>query len=155
MTAQKTFNNKGFTLIELLVVIGILAVLLAITLIAINPARQFAQANDTKRRSDVNAILNAVHQYAVEWNGQLPAAITTSDQAISNGAADLCDDLVPEYVAALPSDPQAANGGVNIEEGDCAAYDTEYTILQTAAPNNRVTVTAPNAETVSLIEVTR
>ena len=53
MTAR-TFK-KGFTLIELLVVIGILAVLLTIVLIAINPGRQFAQANNTKRRSDVNA----------------------------------------------------------------------------------------------------
>ncbi|MDQ5951176.1 MAG: hypothetical protein QG639_453, partial [Patescibacteria group bacterium] len=39
-------SKHGFTLIELLVVIGILAVLLAITLVAINPARQFAQANN-------------------------------------------------------------------------------------------------------------
>ncbi|MDP3941896.1 MAG: type II secretion system protein, partial [bacterium] len=66
MTARmlQTKHTKGFTLIELLVVIGILAVLLAITLIAINPARQFSQANNTKRRSDVNALLNAVHEYA-------------------------------------------------------------------------------------------
>jgi len=35
MTAQTNKLNKGFTLIELLVVIGILAILLAITLIAI------------------------------------------------------------------------------------------------------------------------
>jgi prepilin-type N-terminal cleavage/methylation domain-containing protein len=55
-----TLPRKGFTLIELVVVIGILAVLLTIVLVAINPARQFKQANDTKRRSDVNAILNAV-----------------------------------------------------------------------------------------------
>jgi prepilin-type N-terminal cleavage/methylation domain-containing protein len=33
--------QKGFTLIELLVVIGIVGILLSITLVAINPARQF------------------------------------------------------------------------------------------------------------------
>ena len=53
---EKFARQTGFTLIELLVVIGILAVLLAIVLIAINPARQFAQ-NNTQRASDVNAIL--------------------------------------------------------------------------------------------------
>ena len=81
---MKTFKKqKGFTLIELLVVIGILAVLLAITLIAINPARQFAQANNTKRRSDVNAILNAVNQYMADNKGSLPAGITETGQEIS------------------------------------------------------------------------
>src|SRR5438270_3287921 len=96
-------NQKGFTLIELLVVIGILAVLLAITLIAINPAKQFSQSNDTKRRSDVNAILNAIDQYAADHAGALPAGIPQSPAAavdISKAGADLCDALVTTYLAA-------------------------------------------------------
>lgn len=98
--------QKGFTLIELLVVIGILAVLLAITLIAINPARQFSQANDTKRSSDVNAILNAVNQYMADNKGVPPSGITNSVAEISNAGADLCNALVPKYIAALQVDPQ-------------------------------------------------
>ena len=79
---MKSFKNqKGFTLIELLVVIGILAVLLAITLIAINPARQFSLANNTKRSSDVNAILNAVNQYMADHKGALPTGISACTAA--------------------------------------------------------------------------
>jgi prepilin-type N-terminal cleavage/methylation domain-containing protein len=135
-------NQKGFTLIELLVVIGILAVLLAIVLIAINPARQFAQANDTKRRNDSLQILNAVWQYAADNNGNLPTDITTSVQEISNTAADICGDIVPTYINALPTDPS-----LNVDEvTDCAvAYDTNYTIVQSSS-SSRVTVTAPDAE---------
>src|SRR3990172_8005271 len=101
---------KGFTLIELLVVIGVLAILLTITLIAINPARQFSQSNNTKRRSDVNAILNAVHQYAADNKGTLPTGITAVVQNISNTAADICASVVPTYIAALPVDPLTNNG---------------------------------------------
>lgn len=146
-------NQKGFTLIELLVVIGILAVLLAITLIAINPARQFSQANDTKRRSDINAILNAVHQYSVDNNGVLPTGITATSSAISSGQADLCADLVPDYIAALPSDPQAANNGANILEANCGDYDTQYFIYQDG--NGRVTVEADGEIDDAPIQVTR
>src|SRR5512135_1258495 len=113
-------ERRGFTLIELLVVIGILAVLLAITLIAINPARQFAQANNTKRRSDVNAILNAIHQYAADHKGILPAGIAATARMISNTGANVCADLITTYMAALPSDPQAANNGANIDATGCA-----------------------------------
>src|SRR6266699_4455993 len=98
MTPAKTIKSlqKGFTLIELLVVIGILAILLAIVLIAINPARQFAQANDTKRRSDVNAILNAIDQYAADHSGNLQAGITQAPAAgdISNAGENICAVLV-------------------------------------------------------------
>lgn len=142
---RKFKNEPGFTLIELLVVIGILAILLSIVLIAINPARQFGQANDTRRRSDVTAILNAVGAYTADNAGLLPTAITSTSSAVADTGADLCADLVQNYMPALPSDPQAANGGTAIEAADCGSpYDTEYTISRDAG--NRVTVTAPLAE---------
>ena len=148
-------NQKGFTLIELLVVIGILAVLLAITLIAINPARQFAQANNTKRRSDVNAILNAVDQYMADNKGVLPAGITEEELPISNTGANICAAIVPLYVAALPVDPQTNNGAAVTEAGctAVAGYDTGYTIVKGA--NNRITVTATTIELSDPVAVTR
>lgn len=143
-------NQKGFTLIELLVVIGILAVLLAITLIAINPGRQFAQANNTQRASDVNAILNAVHQYMVDYKGVLPAGLVADGSVIEiatddgvapaeTGAA-FCNALVPTYIAALPRDPQLTGTWT-----DCTTYATGYTI-SVSATNNRITVVAPDTE---------
>jgi prepilin-type N-terminal cleavage/methylation domain-containing protein len=154
MTARKTLQKaqQGFTLIELLVVIGILAVLLAITLIAINPASQFAKANNTKRRSDVNAILNAVNQYMADNKGVLPTGIATTVRTVSNTGADLCTVLVPKYIAALPVDPQTGNGQ---PVTDCAAaYNTNYQIIQSTS-DSRITVTAPGAELTETIAVTR
>lgn len=144
-----TFNRKGFTLIELLVVIGILAVLLSIVLVAINPARQFAQANNTKRSSDVNAILNSISQYQADNKGLLPPGISsTSASTISNGGTDLCQYLVSTYIAQMPADPTAGTWT------DCTSYDTGYSVIRSAT-NNRVTVSAPNAELGASISVTR
>lgn len=143
--------HKGFTLVELLVVIGILATLLAITLIAINPARQFSQANNTQRDSNVNAILNAVHQYAADNRGALPAGITTTVQTIADTGADICASIITTYIAALPVDPSLGGGNIT----NCtAAYNTGYTIVQSAT-DNRITVAAPMAELGRSISVTR
>ena len=147
--------SSGFTLIELLVVIGILAVLLAITLIAINPAKQFAQANNTKRRSDVNAILNAINQYMADNKGSIPPTnITTTEQEISSGAADICAVLVPAYIAALPVDPQLNNGNPISQSGCAGTYNTNYRVVQSAT-SSRITVRAPGAELGDTIQVTR
>jgi len=152
-------NKKGFTLIELLVVIGILALLLAITLIAINPAKQFMQANDTKRSSDVNAILNSLNQYAADHKGQLPAGIGASATAIASaGGVDLCADLVTEYLAALPTDPTVgtANSVVGAPVTVCTQpYATGYSVSKSAS-NNRLTVTATSEVSPAVpISVTR
>lgn len=147
--------KSGFTLIELLVVIGVLTVLLAITLVAINPSRQFKQANDTQKRSDVSAILNAVHQFAADSKGVLPSGITGTPTEIGNavGQVDLCADLVTTYIADLPLDPTS---GTTDATGDCStatSYSTGYLISQSGT-DGRVTVSATSdvnpAQTISV-----
>ena len=152
-------SRSGFTLIELLVVIGILAVLLAITLVAINPARQFSQANNTKRSSDVNALLNAVHQYAADNKGALPTGIpdTTAGAAVIGsgvGQVAICASLVTTYLAALPVDPLTNNGTPVSDCAQVSGYNTNYTVVQSTS-DNRITVAAPAAELGAVITVTR
>ncbi len=148
------YLKKGFTLIELLVVIGILGILLAIVLIAINPARQFAQANDTKRQSDITTILNAISQYAADNKGKIPTGITTTDQEIGSAGANICTALVPTYVSLMPVDPTGANNGAGLTEAQCGGtYATGYNVVKDT--NGRVTVSAPSAEINKPMSVTR
>lgn len=152
-------SQKGFTLIELLIVIGILAVLLAIVLIAVNPQKQFREANNTARKADVNAILNAVSAYAADNDGALPANITTTAKTITSLTGttniDLCSTLTPDFIADLPLDPSTGTetpaGSVCSDSG--ATYNTGYTIK--SSPGNRVTVSAPSAENGETISITR
>lgn len=149
-------SQKGFTLIELLVVIGILALLLAITLVAINPAKQFSQANNTKRSSDISAILNAVNQYAVDHHGDIsPIGIPTSSASAKiigsdtgGGELDFCPDIVPTYIAEMPVDPKTGTWV------SCSDYTSGYSIYQSAG-DHRITVIAPDAELGQILTVTR
>src|SRR5258708_602650 len=150
---KRLFTQKGFTLIELLVVIGILAVLMGIVLVAINPSRQFNQANDTKRANDTRQILNAIGAYAADNKGALPAGIPvapTPAAAVSNSGADFCTTLVPTYISALPQDP-GNNNCVGITT--CTSYNSGYTVQQDSA--GRVTVSAPSTAIGPAISVTR
>jgi prepilin-type N-terminal cleavage/methylation domain-containing protein len=140
--------KRGFTLIELLLVIGIIAILAAIVIVAINPTKQLGDARNAQRRADVNTILNAVYQYSIDNNGNLPTGITTSSLEICRSGVNVdCDGLANlntltgSYVVALPADPQAAT-----------ATSTKYTIVKAG---NRVTVSAPSAEQGVAISVTR
>src|SRR3990167_1561395 len=107
MLPKKLSAAKGFTLIEILVVIGILAILLTIVLVAINPARNTQDARNTKRRSDVLNILNAVNQYYVA-TGNFPtgtpadgASAIDVKSAVGGTGTPFCTDLVPTYIAQL------------------------------------------------------
>lgn len=151
---QVTYMHEGFTLIEILVSIGLLAALAAIVLIAVNPARQFANMRNTQRSSDLHALLNSVGQRVAENKGQLncpaitiptvnpvPTPLTNATGAnIGSGAGDvdLRGCVVPTYISELPVDPTIGTSW------DGAAYTTGYRIFQDAA--GRITVFAPTVE---------
>lgn len=142
-------KKPAFTLIEILLVIGIISVLASIIIIAINPTKQLADARDTQRRSDVNTVLNAVYQYAIDNKGHLPSCIATTSKNICvggsgcTGVTDGCDldVLTTTYLVNLPVDPSGALGN-----------DTMYDIVQDT--NGRVTVSAPAGENTT-VSVTR
>jgi prepilin-type N-terminal cleavage/methylation domain-containing protein len=154
-------REQGFTLIELLVVIGILTILLAITLIAINPNKHFQDTRNSQRQSDVAAILDGIYEYEAANTGTSPpslASVSTSSGSPSplassgTGFVDTCAELVPSYIADLPKDPST---GTRSGATTCAStYDTGYTIYKSSS-SNRFTVSAPSAEGGASISVTR
>ena len=141
-------KQNGFTLIELLVVLGIIAILAAIVIIAVNPARQFAISRNTVRDANVNSILSASWQYAIDNQGNLPATITETSTEICKTGAASCSGLVDlsvltvdaKYIVKIPEDPKGAS-----------ANGTGYFIQKMT--NGRLKVTAPNAELGNVIEV--
>ena len=73
-TRSNSFHmaSGGFTLVELLVVIGIIAVLLAILMPALNRAREMS--NRTKCLSNLRQLGMAMTMYTDEYKGRLPNA---------------------------------------------------------------------------------
>ena len=158
-------SSKGFTLIEILVVIGIIAILAAVVLIAINPARQFAQARDSQRVSNLNAILNAVGQRIADHKGLFRESTETTCtvdvpgsvlKIASSGGVDLRPCLVPTYLSELPIDPKIGSAYVPAT----GAYDTGYHVYQDGNGRIHVSTISPAADEssiprTSVIEIVR
>lgn len=163
--------QKGFTLIELLVVIGIVGILLSITLVAINPARQFRLANDAARSSAINTLSSAITQLILDNKGVLPTGIVplstntyasaTTANATANVATafkSLCNFITGVeslnttvgaqiYIPKLPVDP-----ATGFSYTDCTSFNLGYSLK---IVNTRVNVTANTQEPAGTIEVVR
>lgn len=149
----KSKKLQGFTLIEILVVVALIAILATITIIAINPGKNFADTRNSQRSSDVLQILNAMDQYKTETGNTIndfgtinPCTGTKTKIGTTTGGAageyvDLSTLLVPDLLVAIPKDP---SGGTDA--------DTGYTVCLTGG---RTQVDAPRAENGKTISVKR
>ena len=157
----KTKKQNGFTLLEILLVVAAIAILAGIVIVAINPNKQLGDTRNSQRRADVNTIINAVYQYAIDNNGTLPSGIdsvTTSSQVLGTSATgcdttctaattvsacvDLSGDLVPTYIVGIVTDPSTGTSA-----------NTDYYINKDA--NGRITVGSCDPEQSATISVTR
>jgi len=94
---------KGFTLVELLVVIGIIAVLIAILLPALNKARQAAYT--TMCLSNLRQVYLDVHTYADQNNGTVPLGYIYADKRDSNNTWDANGGASSLYNGANGTEP--------------------------------------------------
>lgn len=144
-------SRPGFSLVELLLVIAIMAVLMFVTIIALNPSKQLADARNAQRQSDVNVIINALHQHFVDHDTLppgIPVGVTkeickTGSEGLPCANGVRLEALSGTYIAELPRDPLAPPTGTG----------TRYWITQDSL--GRVTVVAPYAERGKNISMTR
>lgn len=128
---------KGFTLIELIIVIAIIAILMAVVLVALNPAKRFADSRNARRQSDISSIVAAFSRYTIDQalsgltvnyigmttggtaaNPTLIAACSSPTVPLIVGTASVA--LAAGGLSTIPRDPTTANGYYDV----CAANAT-------------------------------
>ena len=103
-------NKSGFTLLELLVVIAIIAILIALGTVSYSTAQK--KSRDSKVRSDLKEIQNALETYH-SINGSYPTDIS-----------DLDDPTNKTYFSSgyRPKDPKTNTNYSNYSSSDGSTY---------------------------------
>lgn len=100
---NKFSKEKGFTLIEILVVATIIGLLSALAIANFSTANK--SSRDAKRKADLEQVRTALEIYRSQV-GYYPSSATFQDIGTPLAV------LVPDDIAALPTDPKPVTGPV-------------------------------------------
>ena len=165
-------SHRGVTLIEVLLVVGLIAILAGNVINAIRPKKNLADAKDAKRRQDLNAMIEALYQYQIDYHRfPVTVGIATLDQQ----HRDVCTltgsqllpcglvppprrlplgTLIPKYLAKLPRDPdQPGNPGKCAESFTVEDCTTGYQLW--LDESGRIHASAPLGNQQQGIELAR
>lgn len=149
-------QSSGFTLIELLLAIVVVGILAAGVFALMNPVKQFGNARNSQRRTDLRMIANALEEYAVDHGGYPVTGVgvwcnTSGTGTYACGGNNRLGGLIPIYLKRIPIDPR--NNQPNLFNPSCTttnAYGylyrsdtgTDYKILAYCSPEvNQVSAT--------------
>lgn len=161
-------NNKGFTLIELLIVIAIIAILVGVVFVALDPLTRFKDSRDAHRFQDIIAVATGIKVHQIDSRGAYAAPLIGRSNASNlmigtatsgcnghNGtcalavaSAGACVDLTPYvtsgHLSAVPISP------VGSGTGTWDATRTGYVLVKNA--NGTITIQSCEAENTTLIK---
>ena len=143
---KRTTKRPGFTLLEIVPVLTVATLLLLITILAINPGKQFRDARNKVRFNDIAFIADVITQYTHD-NGrglllQIPMSPSSPVEVCADVATGSCTgllDLTPAvglYIHEVPIDPEKSDDADN--------EHSRYFVIRER--NSRITVSAPDTE---------
>lgn len=169
---KKTSKKKGFTLVEMLLVIAIIAIIASVIFVALDPLKRFKDSRDSKRITDVSALIGAIklnqidnkgkHVTAVENISSTTVVYMITDGNVTSGcnaqntycetpvtSSSSCVDLSGLVAAgSVGKVPVSPNG-----DGSWSESISGYTLQKNA--NGTITIRSCESENTSEIFMTR
>lgn len=105
-------KNTGFTLIELLIVIAIISIIAAVAFVALDPLTRFRDARDSRRWTDISAVISGIKVDQIDNGGSYMSAISAlTDGQVYMVGTDVagCDDYNANCDTAITADTNCVN----------------------------------------------
>jgi type IV pilus assembly protein PilA len=106
-----TIKKSGFTLIELLIVIAVMSILASVVFVALNPLARFQDSRNTRRRTDVATILNAIKLYETDNDGESLSDMEYMTEDVAYGIGDSGDCSLTCVSPVLTADGECIDIG--------------------------------------------